>query len=162
MKTNNRDNTASTILNYFLQLIGVAFFYWLLIYTTIHYWLTTFLYKIAKVRYVAGPNFTKQLYLLLLIYCLFCYFANRFLLDVYHRKTTKQLIISIIIDYLIWPLQLIIIIVYDNIHHVSVADNASNLFNVYLITLLLIIKDVIAVKLLSRTGKDEKLNIKTH
>src|SRR5690349_19726608 len=99
---NNRDSAASVmsiILNSLLQLIGVAAFYWLLIYTTIYYWMSGFIYGIAKVRYEAGPNFTKELYLLLLIFVIFCYLANRFLLDVYHRNRTKQLILATIADY---------------------------------------------------------------
>jgi hypothetical protein len=160
MKTNNNGSVASNILNHLLQLIGVALFYWALIYTTIHYWLFGFLHRVAKVRYEAGPNFTRELYLLLLIFSIFCYLANRFLLDIYHRRTVKQLTISILIDYLIWPLGLTIIILYDNINYTTVADNVSKLFNIYVITALLIIKNVIAVKILSKAGKGGKLNYK--
>ena len=146
----NRDSVASTVLNYLLQLIGVAAFYWVLIYTTIYYWLTGFLYRIAKVRYEAGPNFTKELYSLLLIFTIFCYLANRFLLDVYHRNTAKQLIISTITDYMIWPLQLFIMMIWANKHMVSVVDDITTLLNVYVLTALLIIKNVIAVKLMNK------------
>ena len=156
----NRDGAssiASIFLNYLLQLIGVAVFYWVMIYTTIYYWLTGFLFKIAKVRYEAGPNFTKELYLLLLIFTIFCYLANRFLLDVYHRNTVKQLIISTIVDYLIWPLQLLIMMVWANTHIVSVVDDITTLLNVFVLTALLIIKNVIAVKLMNK-----KNNINTN
>lgn len=147
---NKRNSIASAILNYLLQLIGVAVFYWLLLYTTTHYWLRGFVYKIAKVRYEAGPNFTKELYLLLFIFVIFCYLANRFLLDIYHRNKTKQLILSTIADYLIWPLQLLIMLVWNNMHIVNVVDDVSTLYNVYVITALLIIKNLIAVKLMSK------------
>lgn len=147
---NNRNSIASAILNYLLQLIGIAVFYWLLIYTTIHYWLRGFIYKIAKVRYEAGPSFTKELYLLLLIFVIFCYLANRFLLDVYHRDKAKQLILSTIADYMIWPLQLLIMLIWNNTHIVNVVDDISTLYNVYVITALLIIKNLIAVKLMSK------------
>ncbi len=150
---NNRDSAASVmsaILNSLLQLIGAAAFYWLLIYTTIHYWMRGFIYGIAKVRYEAGANFTKELYLLLLIFVIFCYLANRFLLDVYHRNRTKQLILSTIADYLIWPLQLFIMLKWNNAHIVNAVDDVSTLYNVYVITALLIIKNLIAVKLISR------------
>jgi len=150
---NNRDSAATTVLNYLLQLLGVAIFYWLLIYTTIHYWLTGFLYKIAKIRYEAGPNFTKELYLLLLIFVIFCYLANRFLLDIYHRNTAKQLIISTIIDYLLWPLQIVIMLVWNNTHITTIADDVSSLYNVYIITALLVLKNVIAIKLLNKKQK---------
>jgi hypothetical protein len=148
---NNRDSATtivSSILNYFLQLLSVAIFYWLLIYTTIHYWLQGFVYKIAKVRYEAGPNFTKELYLLLLIFVIFCYLANRFLLDIYHRATAKQLIISIIVDYLLWPLQILIMLIWNNMHITTLADDVSTLYNVYIITALLVLKNVIAIKLM--------------
>lgn len=147
---NNRNSIASAILNYLLQLIGVAAFYWLLLYTTINYWLRSFIYRIAKVRYEAGPNFTKELYLLLLIFVIFCYLANRFLLDVYHRNKTKQLILSTIADYFIWPMQLLIMLVWNNMHIVNIVDDVSTLYNVYVITALLIIKNLIAVKLMSK------------
>jgi hypothetical protein len=161
MKTDNRDSIASTILNYLLQLLGVAGFYWLLIYTTIHFWFQTFIYKFSKVRYEAGPNFTKELYLLLLILSIFCYLANRFLLDIYHTKTAKQLIISIAVDYFIWPLQILIMILYNNIHIISFADNISTLFNIYVITALLILKNAIAVKLMSKKNSAAKADYKT-
>ena len=157
MKTDKRDSIASTILNYFLQLLGVAAFYWLLIYTTIHYWFQGFLIRITKVRYDAGPNFTKELYFILLIFALFCYFANRFILDLYHTKTAKQLIISMIFDYLVWPLQVFIMLVYNNMHIDAIVKDISTLVNVFLITILIVAKTVIAFKLLSgKIAKAEK------
>jgi hypothetical protein len=158
MKTDKRDSVATTILNYFLQLLGLAGFYWLLIYTTINFWFRTPIYKIAKVRYEAGPNFTSELYLLLLIFSIFCYLANRFMLDLYHKKTTVQLIISIVVDYLIWPLQIVIMLYYNNMHINSPAKDISTLFNIYVITALLIIKNLIALKLLSRGKAGLKSN----
>ena len=144
-----RDSVASTILNYFLQLLGLAGFYWLMLYTTIHYWLRGFIFRFAKLNYDAGPNFTKQLYLLLLLYCVFCYLANRFLLNLYNRNTAGKLILSIILDYFIWPLQVLIMLLYNNIHITSVVKDVSTLYNVYIITALLIIKTVIFLKFLS-------------
>jgi hypothetical protein len=159
---NNHDSAASSVLNYLLQLLGVALFYWLLLYTTTHYWLRGFVYRIAKVRYEAGPNFTKELYLLLLIFVIFCYLANRFLLDVYHRNTVKQLILSTVADYLIWPLQLLIMLVWNNMHIVNVVDDVSTLYNVYVITALLILKNLIALKLMNRgNGVNSRARSKT-
>ena len=149
MKTNNGNNGASTILNYLLQLIGVALFYWLLLYTTINFWFLDFVHTITKVRYEAGPHFTRELYILLFVYSVFCYLANRFLLDIYHRKTARQLIISIVVDYLIWPLQVWIMLIYNNAHRDAIVADISTLFNIYLITGLLIVKNVIAAKILS-------------
>src|ERR1700748_2949808 len=147
MTTDKRDSIAATILNSLLQLIGVALFYWLLIYTTIRFWYYNFLRTLTHVTYEAGPNFTKELYLLLLIYAVFCYLANRFLLDLYHRKTARQLMISIIADYLIWPLEVFIMIEYKNWHKTSVIADISVIYNIYLITALLIVKNIIAVKI---------------
>jgi signal transduction histidine kinase len=158
---NKRNSAASSILNFLLQLLGVALFYWLLLYTTTHYWLRGFVYKIAKVRYEAGPNFTKELYLLLLIFVIFCYLANRFLLDVYHRNKSKQLIFSTIADYFIWPLQVLIMLIWNNMHIVNVVDDVSTLYNVYIITALLIIKNLIAVKLIGNgNGANSKASSK--
>jgi hypothetical protein len=155
MKTNNSNNAGSTILNYLLQLIGVALFYWLLLYTTINFWFLDFAHTITKVRYEAGPHFTRLLYTLLLVFSVFCYLANRFLLDLYHRKTARALIISIVVDYLIWPLQVWIMLLYNNWHITSIMDDISTLFNIYLITGLLIVKNVIAAKILS--GKNSSV-----
>ena len=155
---NKRNSAASSILNFILQLLGIALFYWVLIYTTIYYWLTGFLYRIAKVRYEAGPNFTKELYILLLILTVFCYLANRFLLDLYHRKTAKQLIISTIADYFIWPIQLLIMMIWANTHMVNITDNINTLLNVYVLTALLVIKNIIALKLME---KKRNINTKT-
>jgi hypothetical protein len=160
METNNSNNAASSILNYLLQLIGVALFYWLLLYTTINFWFLNFVHTITKVRYEAGPHFTRELYILLLIYSLFCYLANRFLLDIYHRKTARQLIISIVADYLIWPLQVWIMLLYNNWHITRLTYDISTLFNIYLITGLLIVKNVIAAKILSgKTASVEKAGL---
>src|ERR1700761_7377392 len=116
MKTDNRNSIASTILNYLLQLLGLAAFYWLLLYTTAAYWFNGFINKFSKMlRYEAGPDFSKEIDFLLLIFAIFCYLANRFLLDLYHTKTTKQLIISMNVDYFIWPLQIFIMLMYHNI-----------------------------------------------
>lgn len=154
MENTRRDSLLTTVLNYLLQLIGVALFYWLMIYTTIYYWLYTYLHSTAKVNYEGGPDFTKELYLLLLLFSLFCYVANRFFLDLYHRKTAKQLIISIIADYLIWPVALSIVIFYDNKFHTTIIYDVSRLFNIYLITALLVIKNIIAARLLSKTVRE--------
>lgn len=162
MKTDNRESIASTVLNYLLQLIGVAAFYWLLLYSTINYWLNKFVFKIAKVSYEAGPNFTKELYFILFIFTIFCYLANRFVLDLYHTKTAKQLIISIAADYLIWPLQVFIMLEYNNWHITSIVKDVSTLCNVFVLTFLVIIKNVIAVKLLSsKNSSKEKASYKT-
>lgn len=159
---NNRNSVASSVLNYLLQLLEVALFYFLLLYTTIHYWLSGFMFKITKVRYEAGPNFTKELYLLLLIFVIFCYLANRFLLDVYHRNTAKQLILSTIADYFIWPLQLLIMLVWNNTHIVNVVNDVSTLYNVYVITALLVIKNLIALKLMNKgNGVNSQARSKT-
>jgi len=155
---NKRNSIASSILNFLLQLLGVALFYWLLIYTTIHYWMRGFIYRLAKLRYEPGPNFTKELYLLLLILVVFCYLANRFLLDVYHRSTIKQFILSTVADYFLWPLQLFIMLKWNNAHMVNAVQDVSTLYNVYVITALLVLKNLIALKLMN---KGDGVNSKT-
>lgn len=161
-KTDNKSSITSAILNYLLQLIGLAVFYWLLLYTTINYWFHGFIYKLAKLRYEAGPNFTKELYLILLIFAVFCYLANRFVLDLYHRNTALQLIISIVVDYLLWPMQVFIMLIYNNTHMTFVVKDITTLVNVFVLTGLLVLKTLIAVKLLSRkTASAEEVNYKT-
>jgi hypothetical protein len=147
---NNRNSVAATVLNLLLQLIGVAAFYWFVLYTTTGYWLEGFARRITKVRYEPASNFNEQLFTLLLIYVIFCYLANRFLLDLYHRRTARQLVLSIVADYLIWPLQIFIVLIWNNTHIVNIIVDASALFNVYIMTALLIIKSLIALKLMSK------------
>ena len=155
-----RDSIATTILNYFLQLLGLAAFYWLILYTTIHYWFRGFIFRFTKLNYDAGPNFTQQLYVLLLLYCIFCYLANRFLLNLYNRNTAGKLILSIILDYFIWPLQILIMLLYNNIHITTIVKDVSTLYNVYVITVLLMIKTIIFLKFLP-AGAAKSSNAKT-
>ncbi len=165
MKTDNRQSVASfasNVLNFLLQFIGVAAFYWLLLYSTINYWLGRFVLKMAKLNYEAGPNFTRELYFILLIFAIFCYLANRFVLNLYHTRTAKQLLVSVTVDYLIWPLQLFIMLEYNNWHITSILKDVSTLCNVFVLTALVIIKNVIAVKLLSgKKSSKEKISYKT-
>jgi hypothetical protein len=150
MKKLNRDQVASIVLKYLLHLLIIAGFYWLLLYTTTSFWLDTFFYKFTKLRYAAaGPEFTEQLYLLLLIYTLFCYAANNFLLDIYHRKTAKQLAISMIADFLLLPLEILLMIIYNNLTIKTHLGDIGTVYNIYLITILLVIKNIIAAKFLS-------------
>ena len=153
METTRRNSAFTTVLNYLLQLIGVALFYWVMIYTTIYFWLYNYLHTTAKVNYEGNPNFTKELYILLLLFSLFCYVANRFFLDLYHRKTIRQLIISIVVDYLIWPIALSVVIFYDNKFHTTIVYDVSRLLNIYIITALLVIKNIVAARLLAKTPR---------
>jgi hypothetical protein len=50
----------------------------------------------------------------------------------------------------LWPLQIYIMIVWNNKHITTIVDDLSTIYNVFVITGLLIVKNVIAVKLLSK------------
>jgi apolipoprotein N-acyltransferase len=162
MKKLNRDQLASVVLKYLLHLLLIGGFYWALLYTTTSVWLDVVFYKVTKLRYgIAPPDFTEMLYILLLIYTLFCYVANHFLLDIYHRKTAKQFIISTIVDFLIIPFEIFLMVIYNNITVKDHLGDINTVYNVYLITALLVIKNIIAVTILSKkTSSEPDLNYK--
>lgn len=162
MKSLNRDQVASLVLKYLLHLLSIAGFYFLLFYTFTSFWLHQLLDKFTRVPYVSTPNFHDQIYHLLIIYSLFCYFANNFILDLYHKEKTKKLIISIIADLLILPLGILIMIIYNNQVLKNQPALDTSVYNIYLITVLLVIKEFIAMKILSRkTASGRKLNYKS-
>ena len=159
MKTANLDKTASVILKYLLHLLGVALFYFCLFYTSTSFWLHQLLEEFTRVPYVSTPNFHEQIYHLLIIYSLFCYFANNFILDLYHKNKLKQLLISIIADMLILPLGILIMIIYNNTvgKHQPALD--TSIYNIYVITILLVAKEFIAIKIISKKeGTKQKLS----
>jgi len=158
MKTSQLDNTASAILKYLLQLIGIAFFFGILLYSVFKLWLPFLVLTFSRIYYSSASMsaFNTQMILLLVIYSLFCYFANNFILNLYSRGKTKQLIISYLIDLLIVPLSILILIIfYDKTLKVPSADT-SILYNIYLITGLLVAKVFIASKVLSDTPAKKK------
>jgi hypothetical protein len=148
-KTTTRDQVATNVLNYLLQLLSVAAFYFVLLYSIITFWFGL-INKINKLYYTDTPNFNQQINYLLIIFSLFCYVANRFMLDLYHREKAKQLIISIIADLLIVPLGIFIMIVYNNLTVKTAHVMDTTVYNIYLITVLVVIKELIASKLLSK------------
>lgn len=158
----NRDQVVSLILKYLLHLLSIAGFYFVLFYSITSFWLHQLLVKFSKVAYISTPTFHDQIIHLLIIYCLFCYFANNFVLDLYRKEHTKQFIISFIIDMLIIPIGLLIMVIYNNLTAKSHPVLDVSVYNIYLITVLILAKEIIANIILSRkaqTGK--KLNYKT-
>jgi hypothetical protein len=146
MKTS--DTVASSILKYLLHLISVALFYGLTYYFTFSTWIHFLLFKFATVPYVTAGNFHFQVMILLIIYSLFCYFANNFILGLYKSGRARQLLTSYFIDFLILQLSMTIMILYNNRFHKTVLD--TSMYNVYVITVLLVTKELIAARLLSK------------
>ncbi|MGZ3765806.1 MAG: hypothetical protein ACXVB0_10535 [Mucilaginibacter sp.] len=149
MKTTNRDRVASLVLKYLLHFLSAAGFYFLLLYTTTSFWLHQLLDKFTKIPYVSTENFHDQMYHLLIIYTLFCYFANNFILNLYESGKGKQLIYSIIADMLVLPIGILIMIIYNNIALKGHPALDNSVYNIYVITALLVIKEAIAIKLVS-------------
>ena len=148
MKTSNVNTIVSFILKYLLHLISVALFYWLTLYFTLSSWVQFLLIKFATVPYVTAGNFHFQVIILLIIYSLFCYFANNFILGLYQNGKAWKLIISYLVDFLVLQLSMTIMIIYNNRFHKTMMD--ISLYNVYVITVLLVAKELIARKLLSK------------
>lgn len=156
MRTITRDQVASVILKYLLHLLINAGFYFVLLYTFTSFWLRQLLNKFARVVYVSNDNFHQLIYFQLAIFTLFCYFANNFIFDLYHRKQAKPLFISIIADLLIIPLQVLIMIFYNN-KFIKIGTAMENtLYNIYLITALIVVKELITGYILSRKERVRK------
>ena len=148
MKTSNPDTAVSFILKYLLHLISIALFYGLTLYFTSSFWIHFLLSKFTTVSYVTTDNFHAQVIHLLIIYSLFCYFANNFILNLYQGGKAKQLLISYFVDFLILQLSITLMIFYNNKQHTPALDNS--IYNIYVVTVLLVIKEVITMRLLSK------------
>lgn len=154
-KTVDAGQTVSVILKYLLHFISVALFYGIALYSTIHFWVGFLIKKFSHVYYVSGV-FDKQLVILLIVYSLFCYFSNNFLLHLYRKERSLQLVLSMIIDELLLPVSILLMIMYGNYIVKTPEADTSNLYNIYAITILLIIKEIIASWILS--GKKDNQN----
>jgi len=152
MESPKADNIASVVLKYLLHLLSIAAVYGILLYTTSQFWIHLLLKWFTRMPYVTAPNFHDQVIHLLIIYSLFCYFANNFILDLYHTAKTKQLIISIIADVLIMPLSILIMIIYNNITQKTWPGDITTIYNIYLVTVLLVIKEFITMKILAKNN----------
>lgn len=151
MKTSQLDRSASVTLKYMLHFLSVALFYGFMLYTTIEFWMPFLIHRFSKVYYAPASSPMNKVFVIMLIaYSLFCYFANNFVLNLYQKGKTGQLIISIILDALILPLSMIIVIVYNNLAPKTSIPVIADIYNVYLITALLVIKVFIASKLFSK------------
>ncbi|HEX3386625.1 MAG TPA: hypothetical protein VHS53_15605 [Mucilaginibacter sp.] len=140
------DNAASIVLKYLLQIIGLAFFYGVLLYTTIHVWIPLFTgHTFSKVDYTLFQD--NNIHLLLIIYTLFSYVANNFMLKLYERGKTRQLLLSILIDVVILPAGLLLTVVYNNLTIKSGRAGIDDIYNIYIIIALLIIKEIIAARI---------------
>jgi hypothetical protein len=160
-KTINIESAASVTLRYLLHFISIALFYGIMIYSTNKFWLPFLVKKLTKIYYVSG-TFGTQLIALLIIYCLFCYFVNNFVLDLYRKGKEKQLILSVIADLLIIPLSILLVIVYYNKTSKNLVADTDNLYNIYLITVLLLIKELITARLVSKKSDSaNSLKLKT-
>ena len=154
MKTSKLENPASVTLKYLLHLISIALVYGIMLYTSLHIWLPKFILVLSKVNYVAAYVFKQQFYVLLVVYVLFCYFVNNFVLHLYNTGKGWRLILSYLADILIIPITILIMIFYNNKTSKILTADTDSLFNIYIAMGLLIIKELIAVKLLSpKTAK---------
>lgn len=155
-KTISPDQTASVILKYLLQLLGLALFYGFMLYTTVNFWIPFLIQVFSKVYY--QPSYlSREMVILLIIYSLFCYFVNNFVLHLYEKGKTKQLIFSIIGDIVVLPVCFLILVIYNNIfspkHYIP---HIADLYNIYLVLGLLIVKEIIAASILSRESAPQK------
>src|SRR3569832_238402 len=130
------NDAASIVLKYLLQIIGLAFFYGVLLYTTLHVWVPLFTgHTFSRVYYTFFED--NNIHLLLIIYTLFSYFANAFMLRLYERGKTRQLLLSILVDILILALGLLLSVLYNNLTVKSGRAGIDDVYNIYIIMVLL-------------------------
>lgn len=156
MKTLQLDKIVSNTFKYLLHFVGIACFFGVLLYSMFHFWLPFLILNFSKVYYAVPSKFSTELVFLLIIYSLFCYVANNFILYLYAKGKTLQMIISYLVDLLIVPLSVLILIIYYNKVNRVASDYVSTLYNVYLITGLLIVKVIVAYKILSGSPAKRK------
>jgi len=148
-KSVESNDAASVILKYLLQIIGLAFFYGVIMYTTIYLWVPLFTgHTFSRVYYTLFQ--TNNIHLLLIIFTLFSYFANNFMLKLYERGKTRQLLLSILTDVFVLPLGLLLSVLYNNMTIKSGRAGIDDIYNIYIIMALLIIKEIIAARIVAR------------
>ncbi|MDB5022520.1 MAG: hypothetical protein JWP78_275 [Mucilaginibacter sp.] len=150
MKKINPDQVVSVVLKYLLHFLINAGIYFALLFIFTSFWLHQLFSKFSHMAYLSDDDFHRLIYFELAIYTLFCYFANNFVFDLYHRKRAKQLMFSVIVDLLIIPVDMFIMIAYNNIALKHTIMMEASLYNVYLITVLIVIKELITGIILSR------------
>ncbi len=158
MKTSQLDKTASVTLKYLLHFLGISLFFGILSYSMLRFWLPFLILNFSKIYYSSGSisDFNLELAVLLIIYSLFCYFANNFILNLYAKGKTLQLLFSYLIDLLIVPLSVFILIIYFN-KTAKVADSdTSTLYNIFVITGLLVAKVLFTANFLTKKAVTNK------
>jgi hypothetical protein len=154
-KSIDGDQAMSAILKYLLQLIGLAFFYGILLYTTLHVWVPIFNSNFSKVTYTMFKE--NNIPILLAIYVLFSYFANNVMLKLYEKGKTKQLLLSLLADLLVLALGILLSLLYNNHAIKSRYGSIDDIYNIYIIMALLIIKEIIAAWILSHKNRTVKV-----
>jgi hypothetical protein len=155
MTTTKTNQNKKAYLNYLIQLAGMVVFYFVLRYVT-SYFLNTLPKDASSIIYIPDFRFVKTLRVLLVIYALFSYLANRFLLDLYHRSKIIALFISLLADLLIIPLQIWIMVIYNNHTLSNQLGQLDSLYNAVLITGLFVAKNLMATLLLSKQDKSDR------
>ena len=158
MKTSQLESPMSAILKYLLQIIGIAFFFGILTYSVFKFWLPFLILNFSRIYYssASAKAFNTEMVILLGIYTLFCYFANNFILNLYAKGKGIQLIISYVIDLLIVPLSILALVIFYNQTSKAASGHTTTLYNIYLITGLLIVKVFIASRIVSKTPAKKK------
>ena len=151
-KSIDGSQAVSVILKYLLQIIGLAFFYGILLYTTLHVWIPVFNSTFSKVSYTMFKD--NNIPELLAIYAIFSYFANNFMLKLYERGKTRQLLVSLLADLLVLALGILLSLLYNNHAIKTRIGSIDDIYNIYIIMALLIIKEIMAAWILS--NKTEK------
>ena len=157
-KSLDGDQAMSAILKYLLQILGLAFFYGILFYTTLHLWVPVFNGAFSKVTYTMFKD--NNIAMLLAIYVLFSYFANNFMLKLYEQGKIKQLLFSLLADVLVLALGILLSLLYNNHAIKSRVGSIDDTYNIYIIMALLIVKEIIAAGILSKKAPVKSLKSK--
>jgi hypothetical protein len=150
-KSLDGNKAVSLVLKYLLQLIGLALFFGVLLYTTLHVWVPVFNTAFSRVSYTMFKD--NNIPLLLAIYVLFSYFANNFMLKLYEHGKTKQLLLSLLTDLLVLALGILLSLLYNNHAIKSGIGSIDDIYNIYIVMALLIVKEIIAASILFKKAQ---------
>lgn len=104
-------------------------------------------YDLYGSLYMRDITFRRTIAELLIIYVAFCYFGNNFVLHIYNEP--KKLMVSVLVDFLIIPLAVVLSMVYNKLMVKAHLISINEVYNVFIVTALQVIKLLIFARILS-------------
>lgn len=143
---NSKPIQTNSFPRYGVHFVGLVVFYVLLL-ATVTALIAPLVYNIAGSVYMIDITFRRTIAEQLIIYVLFCYFGNNFVLHIYNQP--KKLLISVIVDFLIIPLAVALSMLYNKLTIKAHLISINEIYNVFIVTGLQVIKLLVAARILS-------------